>query len=327
MIRCAVIGAGHLGRYHGQKYAKSQAAELVAVCDVNIEKASSLAAELGCKAVYDYKQLAALQVHAASVATDTAVHYEITRWLLSNGIDVLVEKPITRTTAEARELIEMAKALGRILQAGHLERFNPAFRSMRKHLSAPRFFEVRRIAQFTGRSTDVDVIRDLMIHDIDLVAHLVGRPIQKVDAVGVPVITSSVDVANARLTFDNGAVANITSSRAAFKAERTIRIFQPDLYISLDFVAKKLKIVRKEGSIDEKGFSAIKMEELPVDEGDALEAEINSFVSSVATRSKPEVPGEDGLRALELAETIAAALAENDALASPAKSAANLWWG
>jgi len=175
---------------------------------------------------------------------------------------------------------------------------------MKELLTKPRFFEARRIAQFSGRGHDVDVVRDLMIHDIDIIAHLVGRPIVSVDAVGIPVLTNSFDIANARLTFEGGAVANVTASRAAFKSERTIRIFQPNVYISLDFGAKRLKMYSKSPTNDEKGLPKIDVAEYPVEERDALRDEISSFLRCVRDRSVPEVRGEDGLRALELAHLI-----------------------
>lgn len=305
MIKSAVIGCGYLGRYHAEKYAKSDSAELVAVVDLDGEKAAQIATQHGALPVVDYKKLPELGVQCVSVVSDTSTHFEIAAWLLQRGIDVLVEKPMTVTVAEGRELIDIAAAHDRILQVGHLERFNPAFRAVKKILTQPRFFEARRIAQFTGRAFDVDVVRDLMIHDIDIIAHLVGRPIEKIEAVGIPVLTPSVDIANARLVFEGGAVANVTASRAAFKSERTIRIFQPNVYVSLDYGNRKIKTCTLSEERDERGFPRLEMAEVPVEERDALADEIAAFLSSVATRTQPEVTGVDGLRALELAEQIA----------------------
>jgi predicted dehydrogenase len=234
----------------------------------------------------DYKKLPELGVAAASVVSTTSSHFEIASWLLQNGIDVLVEKPMTVTIKEADELIAIAAENGRILQVGHLERFNPAFRAMKQVLTDPVFFEVRRIAQFAGRGHDVDVVRDLMIHDIDIVSHLVGQEVV--------------------------AVANVTASRAAFKTERSFRVFQPNAYLVLDFGKRNLKIYTKKGEYDELSgeLPNIDYEEHPVQERDALEHEVESFLESVANRSVPEVTGEDGKRALQLADMITAAFEE-----------------
>lgn len=304
MIRTAVVGVGYLGTFHAEKMYRSKQAELVAVVDTAADRAKECAKRFKCKALTDYRELPALGVQAVSVVSNTSTHHEVAAFLLANGIDVLVEKPMTVTAAEGRELIELAHRESRVLQVGHLERFNPAFRAMKRVLSRPYFFEMRRIAQFVGRGHDVDVVRDLMIHDIDIISHLVGRPLERVEAIGVPVLTNSVDVANARLTFEGGAIANVTASRAAFKSERSIRVFQPDLYISLDFAAKKLKVYQRGEGTDRFGFPKISVEEHRVEERDALEHEIESFLNAVATRSEPEVTGEDGLRALELVERI-----------------------
>ncbi len=310
MVRAAVIGVGYLGAFHAEKYHRSEKSELVAVVDVREARAQEIAEKFGCKALTDYRQLLQLGVQCVSLASDTSVHFEVALWLLENGIDVLVEKPIAVTADEARVLILAAEANGRLLQVGHLERFNPAFRAVERVLTEPRFFEARRIAPFTGRGSDVDVVLDLMIHDIDIIAHLVGKPLLKVDAIGTPVLTDTIDIANARLTFEGGAVANVTASRVAFKSERTLRIFQPDVYISLDFGQKKIKIYEKSeepGAIQLPGsgdLPKIKVTEQPVEERDALFDEIESFIDCVATRSKPLVSGVDGMRALEMVEKI-----------------------
>ena len=321
MIKSAVIGCGYLGRFHAEKYAKSTNCELAAVVDVDGERAAAVAQTSGALPLTEYRKLRELGVTCASVVSDTSTHHEIARWLLDNGIDVLVEKPMTVTTAEARELIALAEARGRVLQVGHLERFNPAFRAVKSLLTGPRFFEARRITPFTGRAFDVDVIRDLMIHDIDIIAHLVGRPLAKIDAVGTPVLTGSIDIASARLEFDGGAVANVTASRVATSPERTIRIFQPNAYVSLDYGNKRIKLCRLSTERDARGFPRIDMQELPVEERDALADELESFLSSVQTRQAPEVTGHDGLRAIELAEMIVGAVRID---AAPAQNVANL---
>lgn len=308
MTKAAVVGVGYLGRYHAQKYARSQGAELTAVVDVSAERAEQCAAELGVKALTDYHALPALGVQCASVVSSTSTHYEIAKYLLQNEIDVLVEKPITVRREEALELIEIAREKGRILQVGHLERFNPAFVAMKQLLTKPCFFEVRRIAQFTGRGADVDVVLDLMIHDIDIVSHLVGKPLERLEAIGVPVLTNSFDIANARLHFEGGAIANVTASRAAFVSERTIRIFQPELYISLDYGKKKLKVYKKKEGESSADFPQIEISEFDIEERDALNDEINDFLGCVAERRQPVVTGEDGLRALDLAFRIKEAI-------------------
>ena len=309
-MKAAVIGVGYLGQFHAEKYAKSKKAELSAVVDVDSARAERCAGKLRCRALTDYRALDGMDVRCVSIASDTRTHFEVAKWCLENGIDVLVEKPMTVTAAEAQELIDLAARNGRILQVGHLERFNPAFQAMRGVLNNPRFFEVRRIGQFAGRNHDVNVIHDLMIHDIDIVTHLVNRPVTKIEAIGIPVLTSSVDIANARLTFEGGAVANVTASRAAFKVERTFRIFQPELYISIDFGQKKLKIYEKGGGKTLLGFPEIKITEYKVEERDALADEIESFLECVSQRTPPLVGGEDGLRALQLVEQINAAMEE-----------------
>ena len=309
MIKAAVIGVGHLGRYHAEKYYKNKSAELVALVDPNPENAAKLAKKYDALYYTDYKALPDLGVQCASVASSTSTHFAIASWLLENGIDVLVEKPVTVTSADARKLNEIAKSNKRVYQAGHLERFNPAYRAMKEVLNAPHFFEVRRIAPFSGRSFDVDVIADLMIHDIDIVSHLAGKPLKHVEAVGTPVITNSCDIANARLTFEGAIVANITVSRAALKPERTIRIFQPNLYISLDLEKKNLKIYRLGKEKQFLGlFPNVQVQEMKVEERDALQHEIDAFIEAVRDRKEPEVTGEDGLKAVEYSEMIRAAI-------------------
>ncbi len=311
MVKSAVIGAGYLGKFHAEKYAASKSTELVALVDINVDRASQIANTYKCKALSDYKELPKVGVQCVSVVSDTSTHYSITKWLLENGIDVLVEKPMAVEIAEARELVEVAKHNHRILQVGHLERFNPAFLRIHEILTKPLFFEIRRIAQFTGRGADVDVVRDLMIHDIDIVSHLVGRPLLKVEAIGVPVLTNKIDIASARLMFEGGCVANLTASRAAFKAERTIKIFQPDVYISLDFGSKQAKSTTRHQDKDQKGLPRIEVEDLHVGEGDALKSEIESFLECVSTRKAPIVDGEAGLTALSIVETINAAIKDS----------------
>lgn len=317
VTRAAVVGVGYLGTFHAEKYRRSKRAELTAVVDTSEQAVKKVSRKNRAQALTNFRELPALGVQCASVATPTTSHFDVAKWLMENGIDVLIEKPITVRMEEAEELIATAERCGRILQVGHLERFNPAFKAVQERLDSPRFFEARRIASFTGRGHDVDVVMDLMIHDIDIIAHLVGRPLKRVEAVGIPILTNTVDIANARLTFEGGAVANVSASRAAFHSERTVRIFQPDLYISLDFGKKRLKMVSKRSdALKIGGLPDISVEEQKVEERDALEDEIDAFLTAVEERSRPIVSGEDGLRALQLAERIkeafAASLAEID---------------
>ena len=312
MLKAAVIGVGYLGRFHAEKYYKADNAKLVALIDPNPENAAKLAKKYGAIYSSDYKVLPSLGVQCVSVVTNTPSHYEIASWLLEQGINVLLEKPVTTTSIDARKLVELSENKKLILQAGHLERFNPAFQSIKKLLVAPRFFEVRRISPFSGRSADVDVVFDLMIHDIDLVSHLVDRPLLKVDAVGTPILTPSYDIVNARLTFEGGAVANITASRAALKSERSMRVFQPDLYVSVDFEKKYAKIYHLTKEKKFFGlFPGVEVEELRVDITDALQEEVNSFLKCVENGEKPQATGVDGLRAVEYAERIRVAIDEH----------------
>lgn len=311
MLKAAVVGVGYLGTFHAEKYAASERSELVAVVDVFEERAQRLAERLGTKALTDYRELLDLGVQCVSIAADTARHCEIATWFLEHGVDVLVEKPMAASLEEGRQLVETAKRHGRILQVGHLERFNPAFRAMERILTRPQFFEARRISPFAGRGTDVDVVLDLMIHDIDIIAHLVGRPLEHVEAIGVPVITETVDIANARLRFEGGAIANVTASRVSFKSERSLRIFQPDVYITLDYGNKKLKCFTKTPAVEPGKLPQINVEEHSIEERDALYDQISSFLETVEQRGIPVVTGEDGLRALELAARIRLAFQES----------------
>jgi predicted dehydrogenase len=300
-LRAAVVGVGYLGHFHAQKYREHPGVDLVAVVDVDAERARAVGEELGARWFTDHHALAGL-VDCASVATPTAAHHHIARDLLMRGIDVLVEKPITSTVAEGRDLLEVAARGRRVLQVGHLERFNPAMRAVAEYIDNPRFIECQRLGTFGPRGTDVDVILDLMIHDLDLVLSMVHSPVRSVDAIGVPVMTSAIDIADVRLRFANGCVANVAASRVSIKRERKLRIFQPDAYFSIDFDQRQVRMARRRQGAD--GEMQVAVEELTVDEGDALRAEIDAFVQAVRARETPPVSGWDGLRALEIAEVI-----------------------
>jgi predicted dehydrogenase len=304
-IRAAVVGVGYLGRFHAQKYAQLAACELVAVVDAQADVRDSVAAELGTRALGDYRELIG-QVDAVSVATSTPAHFAITRDLLEGGAHVLVEKPITETPAEARELIATARARGRVLQVGHLERFNAAVLAAEPYLRAPRFIECHRLAPYRERGTDVNVVLDLMIHDIDIVQTIVGAPIASIDAIGTPVFSEEIDIANARIRFENGCVANATASRVSMKTERKLRVFSPqdEAYLSIDLQQKIVTLIRKRKGVAAGGQLPVSIEEQSFEQGDALKAEIESFLACIREGRPPVVSGEAGLRALETAMRI-----------------------
>jgi len=315
-LRTAVIGVGYLGRFHAEKYAANPAAELVAVADVDPARARAVAAALGVEAVTDYRALAG-RIDCASVAVPTQLHHAVACDLLDAGVDVLVEKPLTMTVDEGKALLELAVRRGRVLQVGHLERFNPAIRALDGIVREPRFIECHRLAPFTERGTDVDVVLDLMIHDLDVILSMMPSPLRSVEAVGVPVLPNSVDIANARLRFANGGIANVTASRVSLKRERKLRIFQPDAYLSVDYGERRVLICRREPGPD--GLPALSLEEREVPEADALGSEIDAFLSAVRERETPPVTGWDGLRALEVAHVILESL-ETESRAAQARS-------
>lgn len=302
-LRVGVVGVGHLGRFHVQKYAAQPDIALVGVVDTEHARAEQVAAQYHTTALTDYQSLFG-QVECVSIAVPTQLHYAITRDFLQHEIDVLVEKPLTATGAEGRELVDIASHAGRILQVGHLERFNPALRSLSGILTAPRFIECHRVAPFVERGTDVDVIRDLMIHDLDVILSLVRSPATSIEAFGVPVLTQEPDIANVRLRFGSGCIANITASRVALKRERKMRIFQPDTYLVVDYGEQRIRICRRE-PVDHAGaLPNLTFEEREVSGEDALEEEIRDFLRAVRERRQPVVSGREGLQALELAEQI-----------------------
>lgn len=305
MLKAAVIGLGYLGKFHAEKFFRSENAELVGLYDLDQNRSLEFAKKFNTKSCASLDDLIDQGLDCVSIVSSTSTHYDIAKQMLLAGIDVLLEKPMTTTVEEARELISIAKDNSRVLQVGHLERFNPAFRAIEKELNKPSFFEARRIASFTGRGCDVDVVLDLMIHDIDLISHLVGSEVERLDAVGIQVLTDSFDIANARINFANGAIANVTASRAAMQSERSLRIFQPDLYISVDFEKKSVKISKKS---DKKSLISalpqIDTEKHKIEQRDALADEIEDFLHCVKNRVEPKVTGEDGLRAITLAQMV-----------------------
>jgi predicted dehydrogenase len=304
-LRTAVIGVGYLGRFHAQKYAQLPGSSLVAVADARSEARDGMARELGCGAVADHRELLG-KVDAVSVVTTTPAHFAIAADFLRAGAHVLVEKPVTETVEQARELIDIARAAGRVLQVGHLERFNATILAAEPWLAQPRFIECQRLAPYKQRGTDVDVVLDLMIHDIDIVQSIVGSDIVAIDAIGTSVFSGEIDIANARLRFANGCVANTTASRVSLKTERKMRVFRDDAYLSLDLQQKILTVVRRRDEPPAEGQLPVSIEEQSFEQGDALKAEIESFLDCIRTGRRPVVSGEDGLRALETAIRIAA---------------------
>ncbi|MEJ1964773.1 MAG: Gfo/Idh/MocA family oxidoreductase [Gammaproteobacteria bacterium] len=301
-IRAAVVGVGYLGRFHAQKYAGADSCELVGVVDARAEARDKVAAELGTQAFADYRDLIG-RVDAVSVATTTPAHFSVTRDLLAAGVHVLVEKPITETPEQARELIALAKSKGCVLQVGHLERFNAAILAAEPYLTRPRFIECHRLAPYKERGTDVNVVLDLMIHDIDIVQTIVGSPIASIEAIGTKVFSEEIDIANARITFENGCVANATASRVSFKTERKLRVFVDDAYLSLDLQQKILTVIRKRADAPPGQLPAT-IEEQSFEQGDALKAEIESFLDCIRTGKAPIVGGEAGMQALDTAMRI-----------------------
>ena len=302
MVKVAVIGVGHLGEQHARLYAELEGVELVAVVDILESRAREIARLYKTSALTDYHDLVG-KIDAVSLAVPTTDHARIGVELLEHQLDVLVEKPIASTVEEARSLMGAASRNNRILQVGHVERFNPVVALAREAATKPQFFEIHRLAAFSPRSLDIDVVLDLMIHDIDIVLSLVPAPVREVRAVGIPVLSSKADIANARVEFEDGCVANFTASRVSFEKTRKLRFFQPHDYISVDYASQTGTMVSlRMGKVLERKLEPTNQEPLKV--------ELAAFMECVQNRRKPAVTAEDGLRALELAMRINAAIAE-----------------
>jgi len=298
LIEVAVIGVGRLGSWHARKYAALSDARLCLVVDTDAARAKAVAEELGVDWATDAR--AARGVQAASIASPTTTHAEIALDLLAHGVDLLIEKPLAATLEEARRIVEAAERAGRIVMVGHIERFNPALSLLPK--VQPRYLEVLRIAPFPARSLDVSVVLDLMIHDLDLVLELVDAPIASIDAIGSPVLTDKIDIANARIRFANGAVANLVASRVSRKAERVLRIFAEGLYASVDLQHRRVHcLCKRAGRLQEERHQA-------PEDADPLRDEIAHFLHCVRTRSRPIVDAAAGVRALEAAEAVHCAI-------------------
>lgn len=302
-LTCAVIGAGYLGRFHAEKYAALDGCELVAVVDSNPDAARAVAEKNHTRALTDYRELLG-QVDAVSIVVPTSLHFQVARDFLAGGAHVLVEKPITVTVDEADELIALAKTRDRRLMVGHLERFNAALLGLDLVHEKPLFIESHRLAPFNPRANDVSVVLDLMIHDIDIILDIVDSEVERIDAKGVTVLTADTDIANARLTFRNGCVANVTASRASLKVERKMRMFMPNRYLSVDFQNRVLAQYRKGEREMFPGVPEILSEESVFENGDALMQEIKHFADCIRTGQEPLVSGVAGRRALATATEI-----------------------
>ena len=303
ILKVAVVGVGHLGKWHADKYAACEACQLLAVVDTDIENAREIAQKHGADAYSDYRDIIPL-VDAISLVVPTSLHYKIAREFLEAGIHCLIEKPVTETVAEATSLIEIARDKALVLQVGHIERFNSVMIGIEEHLHRPLFLESTRLAPFSLRATDVSVILDLMIHDIDIILDLIDSPVKHISASGISVLSDTIDIANARIEFENGCVANVTASRISRKRERKLRIFQKNAYLSADFQEKILALNRKGETNNPEGYKDISHEELRFEDNDALNLEVLDFIDAINGNRRPLVSGEDGRRALETAIAI-----------------------
>jgi predicted dehydrogenase len=329
-LRVGVAGAGAFGRNHARVYRDLQAdpaqnIQFIGVADLDYARAQSVAQEFGTQAFHSLDEMVAAGVQAASVAVPTVTHLEVAGKLMQSGVDVLIEKPLATSIAEADELIELSLRYGRIAQAGHLERFNPAVRATVSLLTQPMFFEVHRLSVFTPRSLDVDVILDLMIHDLDVVLAFAKSPVKEIRAVGLPILSKKIDIANVRLEFESGCVANFTASRVSTERIRKLRFFQPHQYISLDYSRQDVLVLTVDdlnpepaevdpfnpASTAASAFSGITPFKPKVEPQEPLRTELSSFLCAVRERSTPEVTLADGRRALSLAVQIVDAIAEH----------------
>jgi predicted dehydrogenase len=315
----AVVGVGAFGRNHARVYQQlakeGSPVRLVGVVDSDTSRADAVAREFGCRGFGSVDQLLTThsEVEAASVAVPTAHHLGIARQLMEAGVDVLIEKPLAASLAEADELIRIAHDRNRVAQAGHLERFNPAVRATLPVITRPMFFEVHRLSVFTPRSLDIDVVLDLMIHDLDIVLSFVNSPVKEIRAVGLPILSGKVDIANVRIEFDSGCVANFTASRVSTELVRKLRFFQPKQYVSLDYGRQDALVftVGGEGAGEPSVNPQIQVARLPTVQEEPLHAELESFLEAVQQRSRPLVSLEDGRRALAVALDIVAAIRDH----------------
>ena len=302
MLRAAVVGTGYLGRFHAQKYAALPDCTLVAIADPDAARGADVANEVSCRAIVDHRELEGL-CDVVSIASPTRTHFAVARDCLERGLHVLVEKPMTATVAEARTLVDIASERDLVLQVGHLERFNPALVSVAGRIVEPTFVESHRLAPFTLRGADVDVVLDLMIHDIDIILHLVPSALRAIHANGAKVVSDETDIASVRLEFEGGCVANVTASRVSGKRERRMRLFGKDSYVAIDFQENTTRVctVDRTREPGDDGLPVIDCTDAELGRGDAILAEVEAFLHAVRTGTRPLVSGEDGLRALETA--------------------------
>ena len=313
-LRAGVAGVGHLGYHHARLYAAMDGVDLIGVADPDPERREKAAADFGVPAFATVDELIAQGLDLVSVATPTTTHMETALAFIAAGVHVLVEKPIAASLTEAETIVSAARARGVKVQVGHIERFNGAVLALSGAIGAPRFIECHRLSPYPGRGSDVSVVLDLMIHDLDIVLSLVGGAVASVDAVGVPVFSASEDIANVRLRFDTGCVANLTSSRVSLERMRKIRIFEDNAYVSTDYSAQEVLVYRKEpGPVPEgvNPMERIRVEPLPVEKDEPLKLELAAFARAVRDNTAPVVSGEDGMRALALAEQITAQIWDN----------------
>ncbi len=302
-LRVGVVGVGHIGSNHARLYAEIPSTDFTAVYDVDLPKGNAIGKKFGATSAQSLDEFIEM-IDAASIATPTNTHYEVARSLLARGKHLLVEKPITDKTAHADKLAQLAAGNGLILQVGHVERFNPVLSTLEKYLTHPRFIEAHRLSPYPDRNTDIGVVLDLMIHDLEIILHFVRSPVKKIDAVGVPVLSRGEDIANARLRFENGCVANVTSSRISPERMRKIRVFQEDAYLSLDYQNQGGEIYRRAGG-------RITRDKVEIEREEPLKRQLISFIECASTGREPRVSGVQGTAALELAVKITKRIASS----------------
>lgn len=311
-LKTAVIGTGYLGRYHVEKFANLPASKLIAICDIDLQHTHELSEKFNIPATNRYQSLLG-KVEAVSIATSTPSHFEIAKFFLDNGVHVFVEKPMTTEINEATTLTQLAKKNNLVLQVGHIERFNPAFKYARGCIHIPRYIESHRLTSFQLRGSDVSVILDLMIHDIDLILSVTQSPIKEIRAIGASVLTPFIDIANARIEFNSGCVASITASRIHSKATRRLRIFQNDSFLSIDLQNNSCRVSKKDEGEMFSGIPNIQTNDIVLEKGDALNDELTSFLDVILNHKKPLVGGQDALHALTIATEITKIVTENTA--------------
>jgi len=302
-VRVGVIGVGYLGQFHAEKYSRMDNVQLMGVVDLDRVLAEEVAARFDTRAFTDYKDLFG-HVDAVSIVVPTEDHFSVAAKCLNHDLDVLIEKPMTATLEQADDLIKIAESRGLIMQIGHLERFNPAVIALKDIVRSPMFIEAHRLSIYKDRSTDVSVVLDLMIHDIDIIMNIVQSGIRSIHAAGAPVICEHADIANVRLEFESGCVANVTASRISTKNQRKIRMFQKDAYVSVDFTTREITIIRRDESISDDLIPGMDIRQRSFSKSDALEDELASYIQAVSTRQNPVVSGNAGRKALEVALSI-----------------------